>query len=751
MKQTSAALQAEGLSDQGSLDPVALPPQACRVSREGWFVDEDGVRTVSVGRTVVSQYDVADKAGRNHAITLLARCKYATQREIAAAFGLTTRTVNRLCGRAAREGIGGLVRRTRSDKTPGAVAAQVCRLRDQGVRVRRIAERTGVSARTVRALLVERGYDPYDGRGGHQLELGEAEGAAEEPEGAEPEGEEAEDLVGTEETPEDEGAGGSGAEAQAGPCGGLEAGVEFVSGPSVWGAGALLGVAVEDGVLLEEARKVYGGLRAGIYGLRALVEGLYAMAWLGIRNAESLKGQDPEGLGRLLGLPRAFEVKTLRRKLREAGERGEAAAWHAGVSQRWVAETRDEIGTLYVDGHTRAYYGTRKIAKGWCSRRRLCQPATTETWTNDGRGEPLLRVSHEAHPTISQVLPEMLSDVRKLIGDQRCLVAFDRGGWSGQTFKQLVDAGFDFVTYRPGPFAPLAPELFCDVPVEEGGRPRVYRLAETRGPVRGYGEARLIVVLCESGKQTPIVTSRETTPALEVARELFGRWRQENYFKYMRANYSLDALVDYGCEAVEDREIPNPARQALSKELRAARAALRKLEGRAGGLGKPPRARPGKADPAGISETLQREIAAQREKIQKLQSRQTALPRRAKLSETERADEVKLSVERKLLTDVVKMAAYRTECELVRRVEATFARKGEEGHAFIRTVLRQPGELRVEGRTLHVTLAPMSAPRFTRALTALCEAVNADNPTYPESPWRLRFAVQQDDPNRTSQ
>src|SRR5260370_41984078 len=60
---------------------------------------------------------------------------------------------------------------------------------------------------------------------------------------------------------------------------------------------------------------------------------------------------------------------------------------------------------------------------------------------------------------------------------------------------------------------------------------------------------------------------------------MFERWRQENFFKYMREEFLLDALVDYQIEPEDPtRTIPNPERRALDKEIRAARADLARLE-----------------------------------------------------------------------------------------------------------------------------------------------------------------------------
>jgi hypothetical protein len=60
---------------------------------------------------------------------------------------------------------------------------------------------------------------------------------------------------------------------------------------------------------------------------------------------------------------------------------------------------------------------------------------------------------------------------------------------------------------------------------------------------------------------------------------MFERWRQENFFKYMREEFLLDALVDYQIEPEDPtRTIPNPERKALDNEIQAARAEVAKLD-----------------------------------------------------------------------------------------------------------------------------------------------------------------------------
>ncbi|MGH7859628.1 MAG: putative transposase [Candidatus Binatia bacterium] len=80
-----------------------------------------------------------------------------------------------------------------------------------------------------------------------------------------------------------------------------------------------------------------------------------------------------------------------------------------------------------------------------------------------------------------------------------------------------------------------------------------------------------------------MLTSRWDLRDIEVAYRMFERWRQENFFKYMREEFVLDALVDYQVEPDDPtRTVPNPERRQLEKQIRAARAELAKLEQRFG-------------------------------------------------------------------------------------------------------------------------------------------------------------------------
>jgi hypothetical protein len=285
-------------------------------------------------------------------------------------------------------------------------------------------------------------------------------------------------------------------------------------------------------------------------------------------------------LGRIVGLDRMPEVKTLRRKLaRLAAGQGSFQLGQEIARQR-IREHGHVLGFLYIDGHVRAYHGKHTIPKAYVTRARLAAPATTDYWVNDKRGDPLFVVTAEANAALTRMLPIVLREVRQLLGPKRrATVVFDRGGWSPKLFRELLALGFDILTYRKGRTRKIAEARFTQHKAKLDGRRVHYLLHEQ--PVRflkGKLRLRQITRLTKGGHQTPIVTSRWDLRAIVLAYRMFERWRQENFFKYVREEFLIDALADYEIEPDDpNRSVPNPARKAIEKELRRMRTQLGKL------------------------------------------------------------------------------------------------------------------------------------------------------------------------------
>jgi hypothetical protein len=460
-------------------------------------------------------------------------------------------------------------------------------------------------------------------------------------------------------------------------------------------------------------------------------------------------------LGRLLGLDRAPEVKTLRRKLSRLARSGGATLFGHLLAERRVATLGAALGFLYVDGHVRVYHGQRDIPKAHVARMRIALPATSDYWANDARGEPLFVVTADANAGMVTMLPKLLEEVRALVGERRVTVVFDRGGWSPKLFADLVAAGFDFLTYRKGRFRRLPRRCFQAHAAVLDGQSVTYQLADQGIRLLG-GTLRLrqVTRLTDQGHQTPIVTSRRDLPAVEVAYRMFERWRQENFFKYLREEFALDALVDYDVDPDDAaREVPNPKWAEVDAKLRTARDRVAEITRRIGTDAALREFGVANSRRALLDRHTRRELGAAVAVSMKLERRRAAIPRRIPVGERTEGEVVKLSTERKHLSNLLKMVAYQAESDLVRAVAPHYRRADDEGRTLVQSALASAADITVSAdkRELRVVLAPMSSPHRTRAIAALCQELTAAAVVFPGTRLRLVYAIAGPDqgPERT--
>jgi len=728
----------------------------------------DGFRLVLVVGAPIAQYTVGDAMAEAHAMVSLVEQGWASQREVARAFGCAPRTVRR-CQRRFEEG--GLVALGRPRGYPKghprlgrARARLVGGMRAKGKSLREIGDAVGVSEKSIRNQLRRLGWRAPVAEQA-ELPLG--------PPGADPK------LSASAASPVEQ--------APADPAQGADpklsafatppvdeepltfsadrdpadrsvdrllahmgvlddAAPRFRDGVAVPRAGVLLALpAIASSGVVEIAREVYGSIGPAFYGLRTTVVALVFMALLRIKRPEALKEHSPPDLGRLLGLDRAPEVKTLRRKLTRLAAFGRATDFGRKLAHRRVRDFADAMGFLYIDGHVRAYHGKRTLPKAHLARMRIAMPATTDYWINDTIGEPLFVVTAEANAGLVKMLPPLCQEIRDLVGDERRItIVFDRGGWSPKLFQTLIAQGFDILTYRKGRSRRVPRSRFVEHTATLDGREVKYLLADQGIRLLG-GKLRLRqVTRLSDGHQTPIITSRRDLSAIEVAFRMFERWRQENFFKYLRDEYALDALIDYRAETADpNREVPNPVWNDLDAKLKKARAkvlslaALYGIEALVNREGERPTMRGFKIANAKIA----RPVFEANQRYAALEAKRAKVPRRVPVENVVDGAVIKLATERKHLTNVLKIVAYQAESNLVRRIAPHYRRADDEGRTFVQTALATAGDIHATDTELRITLAPLSSPHRTAALRALCVELDALAVRFPGTRLRVRYAV----------
>jgi len=434
----------------------------------------------------------------------------------------------------------------------------------------------------------------------------------------------------------------------------------------------------------------------------------------------------------------SFEVKLLK------------ALFSRRLAERWVDESTDQVGLLYIDGHVRPYHGSKhRLPKAFVSRRRLCMPATTDFWVNQQDSQPLFVVTAEANDDLIAILREkILAEIRSLVGtDRQVTLVFDREGWSPRFFVELHKQNFPVISYRKGNYAEWPTEEFKKVTGTIDGRKVSYKLAERRVEIIEGFQMREIRRLCDSGHQTAILTTREDLEPVVAAYRMFERWTQENFFRYMRQHFSLDALVTYAVEpADEQRMVLNPQRKELAKQKASNTAMIKELTASRGrnalkeaGLGSS-KSR-GKLERLDNDE-IDKRLADLQAENKYLRAKDRSLPKRVPLKEVmDPADIVKLAPEAKHLTDTIKMIVYRAETVLVRSLEPHFARTEDEGRALLREIFMSTADIipQPDQNRLLVRLHSLSNARSNRAVASLCELLNEQQINYPGTNLTIHY------------
>lgn len=521
----------------------------------------------------------------------------------------------------------------------------------------------------------------------------------------------------------------------------------FADAKGVQGAGVLfaLPALIQSGVF-RVGSKLYGDIGPSFYGLRTTFLVLLFMALWRIKRPENLKEKDPASMGFVLGLDRSPEVKTVRRKLTRIAARHKAEELGQELARIRIEQRAAMMGFLYVDGHVRAYHGKRDIPKTHVARIRIAMPATSDYWVNDAAGDPLFVVTAEANEGLAMMLPAVLTQIQTLIPDRRVTVVFDRGGWKLDLFKQIVhDFNFDILTYRKGASPQIDPKLFSLREIVIDGRPVEYELHDQIVTfLDGKLKLRQVTRLSDNDHQTQIITSRFDLDAAEVAFRMFERWRQENYFRYTREEFAMDALSDYQVEPGDPtRTVPNPERRAVAKQIKAQRLEIKSFEQSLGAalLEAKTKNRPAVAALSNAYNNIETKLKEARDNLESLLLKRRETPARVEIRDISAGAVIKLAVERKHLTNIIKMLAYQAESNLLSLLEPHYRRTEDEGRTLIHEILSAKGDLHVDGQVLTVTLHPLSVPHRTAAVAAICQTLTDTLSNFPGSALLLRFGI----------
>jgi len=520
--------------------------------------------------------------------------------------------------------------------------------------------------------------------------------------------------------------------------------------------------------LLRHSTELYK-LPPGFYGLGSVLQLLAMMALARIGSLEQLRYVAAGEWGNLLGLDRVPEVRTLREKLKLlCAEAGQAARWNAALAKEWIAQHETAQSSdlaFYIDGHVRVYHGElTKLPRHYVARERFYLRATVDYWVNALDGQPFFYVNQEVDHGLVQamrgeVLPWLEANVprsaeqrERMQADPRVprfTVIFDREGYSPDLFAELRKERIAALTYHRYPEGEdWRAEEFQEQAVKlVSGETVRMKLAE-RGTHVGKRPGlwvREVRKLAADGHQVSIVSTNYLGDAATLAVALMARWSQENFFKYMREHFGLDALVQYGTEEIPATvTVVNPAWREIDGQVRQKQAELKSYQKLQQNVGlTQPLSEAAVRNYEQHQGQLQECIDQLQPALEQLKKRRKQTPRQIPLKDLPEPDRfTRLRTERKYFLDTIKMIAYRAETSMASTVREKLKRT-DDARALLRQIYTTEVDLIPDrnAKTLTVCLHHLTQAAHDTAVSYLCEELTATETTFPGTDLRLVYKL----------
>lgn len=520
--------------------------------------------------------------------------------------------------------------------------------------------------------------------------------------------------------------------------------------------------------LLRHSAELYA-LPKGFYGLSSLLILLALMALARVGSIEQLRYAAAGEWGNLLGLDRIPEVRTLREKLKQlCTEQGRAARWNAVLAKEWIGQQETEQPSslaFYIDGHVRVYHGElTKLPRHYVPRERFYLRATVDYWVNALGGQPFCyfnqAVDHglvqamrgEVLPWLKANVPVSAEHQQRMAADPRTprfTVIVDREGYSPDLFLELQSQRIAALTYHRYPEEEdWRAEEFQEQTVKlVSGESVRMKLAE-RGTHVGKRPGlwvREVRKLGADGRQVSIVSTNFMGDAASQAVALMARWSQENFFKYMRQHFGLDALVQYGTEQIPATVTAlNPAWRELDSEVRKKHAELKSLQKRQQNVSL---TEPLSESAVRHYEQHQGELQARIEQLQsaleQIKQRRKQTPRQIPVQDLPEPDRfTRLRTERKYFLDTIKMIAYRAETSMASTIRENMTRS-DDARALLRQIYQTEVDLipDLQAKTLTVRLHHLTQAAHDAAVRYLCDELTATETIFPGTDLRLVYKL----------
>jgi len=505
-------------------------------------------------------------------------------------------------------------------------------------------------------------------------------------------------------------------------------------------------------------KKHYSQRDGGYYNFDQALLTFALMLLCRIKTLEQLKHIQPGEFGKLMGLDRSPEAKCLRGMFKELFLQKKAEQWGVNLAEDWIND--EQPGIYYIDGHLLAYHGhLANLGKKHSSRQRLCVPGMMEFWVNNAQGMPYFFVTGQVNEKLQQAIEERIVPQLNVLSQNTIqnkahftnenepayTLVFDREAYSPAFFAKLwILYHVAVITYNKNVKDKWDENDFDDFEtITDIGTVKM-KLKEKHFEVNGV-KMREIRKLTSSGHQTSIITSNPVLSTNLIAIYMFARWTQENFFRYMRQEYGIDKIMEYGVDEIDNNvKVVNREYSNLTYLLKKIREKIARRKAILFQLIEENINTP--LEDTGKS--IRKQLKIKEELNSLAEEEGEAIAQRKKIpyyiSIAQMPDDTrynKLKTESKHLQNIVKMICYRADTAFANILAPYYNKSNDEIRALVKSIIFCKADLEPDyiNNTLSVTLYSLATPRDNHAVKNTCELLNDTETEFPRTNLRLIY------------
>ena len=451
----------------------------------------------------------------------------------------------------------------------------------------------------------------------------------------------------------------------------------------------------------------------------------------------------------------------------------------------------DAQSQFYFDPHTKHYTGQENVLEGWCPAIRWADKAVHSDFIHTVAGEPLYFETTDNFADLRQRffgVVKRCREVMKWPAERVLSWVVDRAIFGQEVFeKVLADPALRLITWEKGyrrqdwpPTGGISGSMVIERARNRAEDIRSYPMEYWDRAWPKDPRLRQIVVQATNPRgrviQVSILTDDKPSAATLIIRLMFGRWLQENDFKYLDKHFGINQLTSYGVtgyeqlrQEVEDRQVRSAEVKALQeqrRQLRARQGRLLLLQAKGEHRQAQRRGQMKQLEEQPNGEQANKELArlrqgqsrwesahsARQEQIQKLSRELVDLETKAEQAQqTESRLErlidqqmVRLDPEKKRLMDSLRVIARNIFYKTLQPFKKAYNNYRDD-HDQFRQLTQASGVLEVRAEQIVVHLMPRVSypPQLRRILTMVLEGINAQHPVLPDDSGRrlkLRLA-----------